>query len=88
MFNQIINSMCLEVGPRLCARAGGMDVRGSPKGQAEAFGLAIFEHTNAICVELAESAPSGGERSEFVIHNFRQKYHFVAIPFTHRHISR
>lgn len=59
---------------------------GGPRGPAEAFGFAIFLHTNAICVELAESAPSGGERSEFVIHTFRQKYHFVALPFTYKHM--
>lgn len=59
---------------------------GAPEGPAEAFGFAIFQHKNAICVELAESAPSGGERSEFVIHTFRQKCHFVALPFTYKHM--
>lgn len=78
MSDQNINSMCLEVGPRLCAAwcKGRNGCAGSPGGP-----------TDAICVELAESAPSGGERSEFVIHSFRQKHHFVALPFTYKHIS-
>lgn len=31
MFNQNVNSMCVEVGPRLCVGAKGMDVRGVPR---------------------------------------------------------
>lgn len=86
MFNQNINSMCLEVGPRQCWCCGD-GCAGSPEGAAEPFGFAIFRRTNAICVELAESGPSGGKRSQFVIHNLRQKHHFVALPFTYIRIS-
>lgn len=60
------------VGVSLLRGARGMDGWG-PKGPAEAFGFAISHHTNAICVELAESAPLGGQRSDFVIQRFRQK---------------
>ena len=60
------------VGVSLLRGARRMDGWG-PEGPAEAFGFAIPHHTNAICVELAESAPSGGQRSDFVIQRFKPK---------------
>lgn len=57
MFNQNINSKLAHAGvpvQRECV--------GSPGGPEEGLELAIIQHTNAICVKLAESAPSGGEK--------------------------
>lgn len=36
---------------------------GVPWGTAGGFSDIIFHHTNAACLELAESVPSGGQRS-------------------------
>lgn len=81
--NQNINIMCLEAGPRLCTGAGGMDVWGVPGDRRRLLALQL-SNTNAICVKLVESAPSGGERVGLRHpQKYPQKYHSVALSCKH-----
>lgn len=62
-----INVCCLEVGP--CVHAGA-----PPRGTGTRSGRLIFHHANAAFVELAESVPSGGQRSvDWHAHPFQLK---------------